>query len=133
MHGPTCIFWANPTPFSLQCAAAAAANRSRTCPAQTWTLSNRLLEFGPGVLRWWYEQAAAIGRDDFMFGPSGFGYNWPSLIDPPTKQQQFADDTANASAELHWPGYIHWDYATVDGDAIKRYISRLNSSAVGRR
>jgi hypothetical protein len=102
-----------------QCAAATAANRSRACPAQTWTLSNRLLEFGPGVLRWWYEQAAAIGRDDFMFGPSGFGYNWPSLIDPPTKQQQFADDTANASAELHWPGYIHWDYATVDGNAIK--------------
>eukprot|EP01047_Picozoa_sp_COSAG01_P093791 COSAG01_NODE_24842_length_764_cov_1.478195_1_plen_185_part_00 len=44
---------------------------SLACPPQTWTLSNRLLEFGPGVLRWWYEQAAAIGRDDFMFGPSG--------------------------------------------------------------
>lgn len=67
-----------------------------------------------------------------MFGPSGFGYNWPSLIDPPLTQQQFADDTSAAATELDWPGYIHWDYATVDGDAIKRYISRLNSTNVGR-
>ena len=115
-----------------QCAAATDANRSFACPPQTWTLSNRLLEFGPSVLRWWYAQAAAIGRDDFIFGPSGYGYIWPSLIDPPAKQQQFADDTPNASSELAWPGYIHWDYATIDGDAIKRYIGRLNSSTVGR-
>ena len=79
-----------------------------------------------------YEQAARTGRDSFLFGPSGYGYNWPSLIQPAAKQQQFADDTARDAAALEWPGYIHWDYATIDGDAIKRYIGRLNSSTVGR-
>ena len=37
-----------------RCATATAANRTIVCPPQTWTLSNRLLEFGPSVLRWWY-------------------------------------------------------------------------------
>ena len=90
------------------CSFATADNMSVACPYQSWTLSNRLLQFAPSVLRWWYEQANKTGRDSFLFGPSGYGYNWPSLIEPETKAQQFADDTANASAALHWPAYIHW-------------------------
>jgi len=112
------------------CSFATADNMAVACPYQSWTLSNRLLPFAPGVLRWWYEQANKTGRDSFLFEPSGYGYNWASLIEPAAKEQQFADDNANASTALHWPAYIHWDYATVTGDAIKKYIGRLNGSAI---
>jgi hypothetical protein len=36
-----------------RCVTASPSNISLVCPPQTWTLSNRLLEFGPSVLRWW--------------------------------------------------------------------------------
>ena len=109
----------------------------------SWTLSNRLSEFAPDVLRWYYAAAATTGRDSFMMGPSGFGYNFPAAISPPSKQASFAHDTAAAAAELGWEAYVHWDRigpttpgavgqpsATSDTAALEDYIKRLNQTAI---
>ena len=84
------------------CRWATERNRSVACPPMSWTLSNRLAEFAPDVLRWYYAAANATGRDSFMMGPSGFGYTFPSAISPPSKQESFANATAAAASELGW-------------------------------
>ena len=135
------------------CAAATEANRSVACPFMTHTLSNRLLEFGPHVLRWFFAAAHTTGRDAFVMGPSGFGYNvslatvcpsllttrspdayrccrqFPSLISPPQKQAEFAAATASAAEQLGWEGYCHWDLPHGAED-IRAYIQRLDGTAI---
>jgi hypothetical protein len=58
MHGPTCIFWANLTPFSLQTAAQQAAAQPRVqaaaaaalgTPGRTPKKISALMQYGRGV------------------------------------------------------------------------------------
>ena len=125
------------------CRWATERNRSVACPPMSWTLSNRLAEFAPDVLRWYYAAANATGRDSFMMGPSGFGYTFPSAISPPSKQASFANATAAAASELGWEAYVHWDRigqtvpgppdqpgAASDTKALIEYLTRFNGTAV---
>ena len=121
-------------------------NRSIACPPLSWTLSNRLIEYAPDVLRWYYAAAATTGHDSSLMGPSGFGYNFPSAISPPSKQANFAHATAAAAAELGWEAYVHWDRigpttpgpagpadqpnASSDTATLEAYIQRLNQTAI---
>ena len=115
--------------------------------------SNFELEFGPHVLRWFFAAAHTTGRDAFVMGPSGFGYNvslaavcpshlttrspdadrccrqFPSLISPPQKQAEFAAATASAAEQLGWEGYCHWDLPHGAED-IRGYIKRLDGTAI---
>jgi hypothetical protein len=49
------------------------ASASTACPPMTWTLSNRLLDFAPSVLRWYFAAVNRTGNDAFLMGPSGYG------------------------------------------------------------
>jgi hypothetical protein len=76
------------------CNTASDRNRSIACPPFSWTINARLAHFAPNVLRWYYTAAAKTGQESFMMGPSGFGYNFPAAIKPPSKQALFANSTA---------------------------------------
>lgn len=84
-----------------------ACRAGSNCPPVAWTLSNRLMEYGPDALDWFHK--AAMEQDAFLMGPSGYGYNYPSYL---SKDDQVihARNTANASQQLGWPGYVHWDW-----------------------
>jgi hypothetical protein len=124
------------------CRSATNFNRSVACPPMSWTLSNRLAEFAPDVLRWYYHAAATTGQDSFMMGPSGFGYNFPSAIVEPAKQESFAHATTAAAKELGWEAYVHWDRIgpTVPGPpgqasaatntALVQFLGRFNRTAI---
>jgi hypothetical protein len=76
------------------------------CPPIGWTMSNRLAEWAPAILRWYYEHATPA--DSFLMGPSGYGYVYPSMMDPVDKGT-LADATADAGRRFDMAGYMHWE------------------------
>ena len=75
----------------------------------SWTISNRWLDWGQVVLRWAYEQAATIGIDSFLMGPSGYGYLFPGNITHERgAQTYFASLTGGAAKRLDMEAYVHW-------------------------
>lgn len=101
----------------------AACGADADCPPIAWTLSNRLMEYAPDVLAWFHKTATS--RDAFLMGPSGYGYNYPALL---SKEDQVlhARNTVNASHQLGWPGYVHWDWA---GTSTKHYFNALEEES----
>jgi hypothetical protein len=89
--------------------AASCALPGAVCPPVAWTMSNRLKEIAPVILRWWY--ARATPSDSFLMGPSGFGYVYPGIMDR-RSQTAFANATAAAGASLGMTGYTHWDWVS---------------------
>lgn len=89
------------------------------CPPLAWTLSNRLMEYGPDALDWFHK--AATAQDAFLMGPSGYGYIYPGYLST-EDQRLHARNTAKASSQLGWPGYVHWDWA---GTSTKSYFQAL--------
>ena len=77
------------------------------CPPIGWTMSNRLAEWAPAILRWYYENATP--SDSFLMGPSGYGYVYPALMDA-ADQETFADATTDAAKRFDMHGYTHWDW-----------------------
>lgn len=86
----------------------ASCQTDANCPPIAWTLSNRLMEYAPDALDWFHK--AATEQDAFIMGPSGYGYIYPAKLSK-ENQQLHARNTANASRQLGWPGYVHWDWA----------------------
>ncbi|EIE20344.1 hypothetical protein COCSUDRAFT_3563 [Coccomyxa subellipsoidea C-169] len=71
------------------------------CPPVTWTISNRLAEFAPFVLTWYFRNGLVTGKDSFLMGPSGFGFMHPSIIAPDDPLvDQMISRTAAAAAML---------------------------------
>ena len=89
--------------------AASCALPNAVCPPVAWTMSNRMKEIAPVILRWWF--ARATPSDSFIFGPSGYGYVYPGLLDR-SSQTAFANVTAAAGASLGMTGYTHWDWVS---------------------
>ncbi|BDA45333.1 hypothetical protein COCOBI_07-1200 [Coccomyxa sp. Obi] len=98
------------------------------CPPLAWTISNRLAEFAPFVLKWYFRQGATTGKDSFLMGPSGFGFMHPSIIAPDDPLiDVMINRTATAAAMLSSSAYVHWD--NYDNEpAMVNYLSRLSSS-----
>jgi hypothetical protein len=69
-------------------------------------MSNRLAEWAPAILRWYYEHATPA--DSFLMGPSGYGYVMPSMMDEADKCT-LADATAEAGKRFDMQGYVHWE------------------------
>lgn len=86
--------------------ASTCAQTGASCPPLSWTMSNRLAEFAPIILRWWYQQATLA--DSFVLGPSGFGYVYPALLSE-HDSAIWANATAEAARRLGMTGYVHWD------------------------
>jgi hypothetical protein len=121
-----------------------APNRTtRDCPPVSWTFSPRLPEFAPVWLEYYYAQAKATGADSFLFGPSGFGYLYPSLLSF-ENQAKFAQLTCDRATELDvsatvWSENTMWDnlpgrteqMAFYSGSQIRGVVTELwNAPAV---
>lgn len=91
-------------------------------------MSNRLIDFAPDVLRWWYAAATKTGRDSFLMGPSGYGYLYPANIQSADVQQAFAAATAAAADQLGMEGYVHWDLP--NPRRVQTFLKLLDGTAV---
>ncbi|CAE7692772.1 unnamed protein product [Symbiodinium sp. CCMP2592] len=94
------------------CAKDRGSGSSAVCPPVTsppvgWTISNRLMEFAPTVLRWFFAAANRTrDADSFLMGPSGYGFLHPSSN---TKQAILRNLTVEAARKLDMCAYVHWD------------------------
>ncbi|CAE7815866.1 unnamed protein product [Symbiodinium sp. KB8] len=81
--------------------------RLALCPPVGWTISNRLMELAPTVLRWFFAAANRTrDADSFLMGPSGYGFLHPSSN---TKQAILRNLTVEAAEKLDMCAYVHWD------------------------
>jgi len=89
------------------CAKDRGLGSSAVCPPVGWTISNRLMEFAPTVLRWFFAAAKRTNdADSFLMGPSGYGFLHPSSN---TKQAILRNLTVEAAEKLDMCAYVHWD------------------------
>lgn len=87
---------------------AACAAPGARCPPLSWTLSNRMADVAPAVVRWFYAQAAATGRDSFLLGPSGWGYFHPGKVEASHPiLDEFLALTLSDLRRLDMNSYIH--------------------------
>ena len=76
----------------------ASTNRGRF--PVTWEMAPSLLEFAPRVVA--HLRATATPKDDFVCGPSGFGYQFPNRL-PAGLRADAAARTERAARESGWP------------------------------
>eukprot|EP01084_Bolivina_argentea_P230530 388905_1 len=85
-------------------------NRSNNiCPKVGWTISNRLLQFAPHVINWYYNISKTVTNvDSFLMGPSGYGYIHPSIMTQ--FQNELVKNTIlNGYLCGEMMGYVHYD------------------------
>ena len=98
-----------------------------SCPPVGWTISNRLMEFAPTVLRWLYAAAQRTGgRDSFLMGPSGYGFLHPSSN---TKEALLTNLTVQAAEKLDMCAYVHWD-AYNQETAMEQAVAKYAHTAI---
>ncbi|MGE0827543.1 MAG: hypothetical protein AB7G75_35100 [Candidatus Binatia bacterium] len=83
-----------------------------------WTISNRLADFAPPVIKYFFDKAKERETDTFLMGPSGYGFLDPG-VNP--RHSDFAQETATAASSLDMLGYVHWDHNT---DGARRSIPK---------
>ncbi|CAE7227035.1 unnamed protein product, partial [Symbiodinium sp. CCMP2456] len=101
--------------------------RLALCPPVGWTISNRLMEFAPTVLRWFFAAANRTGHaDSFLMGPSGYGFLHPSSN---TKQAILRNLTVEAAEKLDMCAYVHWDSYNQE-PAMERTVAAYAHTAI---
>jgi hypothetical protein len=99
------------------------------CFPLAWTVSPAALQVAPDLLRWYYAQAAATGRDWFVLPPSGHLYAYPGEMGP-ADQASFVLATEEDAALLNASGTVSWEWATTWPAAIARFFPRYAARGV---
>lgn len=77
-----------------------------------WGMVPTMIDLAPSVMRWYYQDAT--GQDEFVVGPSGSGYFYPSQY--PAERLRLATDTLAAYMEKTDLGVVQ----ILDFDALER-------------
>lgn len=93
-----------------------------------WTISPALCELAPTAMKYLYDQSAdsEIGRDYFIAGPSGIGYNYPSQFPAINDMSKLLNEYMNKS-DLNIINVIDQP-ATLEG--VKPYLDQEAIDAI---
>jgi hypothetical protein len=109
--------------------------------ALSWTMSPHLWDVAPQMLRWYFQQAAAVGGQyaEILLPPSGMNYMYPAWFS--SEIQQRVVNLQNQIAEIYdAASSILWEwffvYETPKGeikDYMPRYIANSSTAKAKRR
>ncbi len=99
-----------------------------SCFPLVWTASPRLPGLAPGILDYYYDAAAATGRDYFVLPPSGSLYSYPAAMNPADRDtyvsMMLSDfEALDTTASVHWEWFYEWE------EAFEGYFPKFSRSA----
>jgi endonuclease V-like protein UPF0215 family len=91
-----------------------------------WTMAPSLAQHAPIVLDVYYKEASAKKLDEFIAGPSGYGYVYPSYFND-TEMREFAKKTREATVYSNMRSIFVLDKRDAAADRVRQFMRALGN------
>jgi hypothetical protein len=107
----------------------ASSTLPRSCFPLLWSLSPKLFQVAPEILKWFHEKAMTTGKDFFVLPPSGDLYAYPTMMSDPA-QDNFVRNTEESCNLFETNAIVSWEWTGYWNDAFEKYFPKYTKNKV---